>query len=400
MTRRLLHPISCLLVLVPLLGISQDCGKIKTWIDRAEGYAVGIDVNILDAFTIMKLTSPAFHDELFKPVFGKVYANLTDSDKKAIQSKLMTCGNDKAFVGNGLVTAFESGSMTTSWSRQVAAINNSSVAENDRILKYESRIRARNQVQQRRVAQQKVAYDKRRATTRSRNRTGSVQIPQNPNAYNASPKDRKNTAADYQKEAAEMKTYLTYIKNNSAPAHRFTGYNNSGLMQKVYDGDFEGFPLGLNDMREKNLLGGLSKVSEIKKYERFLIIYLESFSSICASKNMSKYKKVKIQYEVIETQNHISSSKGFTKPEIYYMKPHFEKDFRRIHRVISNAAPIDAIWMLASSGETGLDFGPDVKELFKKHQCESPIIRQLETNLYLASKGKSSLQKLLPYVNN
>ena len=54
----------------------------------------------------------------------------------------------------------------------------------------------------------------------------------------------------------------------------------------------------------------------------------------------------------------------FTEPEIYYMEPYFETDFRRIHRVLMNSSGIDAIWRLASGGETGLDFEPDLKTFF------------------------------------
>ncbi|MDJ0645229.1 MAG: hypothetical protein QNJ57_04515 [Flavobacteriaceae bacterium] len=397
MTRRFVYLISSFLLVLPLLGVSQNCNQVNSWVAKAEGYAAGIDTRVLNAYMVMKLTSPAFHDEHFKPVFGKIYSELNEHDKEEIRSKLLSCASDKALVKKGLITAFETDNMTANWNRQVAAINNSSAEENERIHNYESRIRARNRAQHQRTQQQTEAYNRQRRAARGRNSRGALP-PRSPHAYNASPKVRKNTPADYQKEAVEMRTVLTYIKGNAAPAHRFTGYANAGLMQKVYDGDFEGFPLGLDDMREKNLMGGLSKINEIKKYERYLTIYLENFSASCAMKAKANYKEVKIQYEVIETQHNVSSSKGYTKPEIYYMKPHFEKDFRRIHKVLSNAAPMDAIWMLASPGETGLNFGPDAKQLFKKNQCESPVLRQLETNLYLASKGKSSLQKLLPYL--
>jgi len=376
---------------------AQNCSKINTWLDKAESYAVGIDINILDEYTIMKLTSPAFHNEHFKPVFVKNYADLSDSDKEKIKSELLSCSKDKPFVTKGLVTGFEKGNMTYSWDRQVKAINNSTVEENDRIFKYESKIRARNRAQQERVAQQQEAYNKQRAAARTRSRRGTTPVQRNPNAYNTSPKERINVEADYRREAVEMRTILAAIKGNSAPKQEFWDYNNRILMEKVYNGNFEGFPLGLKDMQEQNLMGGFSKVNAIKKYERYLLIYLEYFSKHCASKKPSDYKRVKIQYEVIKTQHNVSSSDGFTKPEIYYMEPYFEDDFRRMHKVLSNAAPIDAIWMLASGAETGLDFEPDLKTLFSKHKCESPIIRQFETNLYLASKGKSSLQKLLPF---
>ncbi len=355
-----------LLLLLVFFAVSsnshaQNCSKVNKWLDKAESYGAGIDLNSLDAFTIMKLTSPAFHNDHFKPVFDKNYADLSSAEKEKIKLDLLQCGKGKAFVTNGLITAFDSGNMTSSWQRQVKAINNSSAAENDRIARYESRIRASNKARQQQAAQQQSAYNQRRAASRSRSRRGVTPTPQNPNAYNTSPKERVNTETDYRKEAKEMRTILTAIKDNVASSQKFMGYNSSTLMQKVYDGNFEGFPLGLNDLQEQNLMGGFSKVNEIKKYERYLLIYLEHFSKHCASKSQSNYKRVTIQYEVIETKHNVDSSEGLTKPEIYYMKPYFEEDFRRMHKVLMNSSGIDAIWMIASGSETGLDFEPDLK---------------------------------------
>ncbi|MGX1930152.1 hypothetical protein [Flagellimonas sp. 2504JD4-2] len=374
---------------------AQDCNKINNWLEKAESYAEGTDINNLAAFAVMKFTSPAFHNDHFKPVFGKNYADLSNTDKEKIKTDVLHCANGKPYVANGFVTAFENGNMAYSWERQVKAINNSSVAENDRISQYEIQNRSRNRAQQQRVTQQREAYNRQRAT---RSRRGAVATTQNPNAYNASPKDRVNTEADYKREAAEMRTILNTIKGNAAPSQEFISYTNGALMKKVYDGDFEGFPVGLNDLQEPNLMSGFSKINEMKKYQRYLMIYLEYFSDHCASKNTAKYKEVSIQYEVVETQHNVDSSKGFTKPEIYYMKPYFEEDFRRMHKALANATAMEAIWILASGSETGLNFEPDLKTLFGKHECESPMLRQFETNLYLASKGKSSLQKLLPFL--
>ncbi len=58
---------------------AQNCAKVNSWIERAASYTMGIDLNILGEYGIMKYTSAAFHYDHFKPVFGKNYADLSDN---------------------------------------------------------------------------------------------------------------------------------------------------------------------------------------------------------------------------------------------------------------------------------------------------------------------------------
>tara|TARA_R110002073_G_scaffold72537_1_gene177325 strand:- start:321495 stop:322688 length:1194 start_codon:yes stop_codon:yes gene_type:complete len=374
---------------------SQNCTQINGWLETAESYAQDVDLNGLGDTAIMKLVSPAFHNDLFKPVFKKNYADLDAGEKEVIKQQLIACASAKPYVKKGIVPGFESGNAAYSWERQIKAINNSTLAENNRIWGYEKQQRARNR------EKQAVARQRSPAQSRTRTRTASSRSPvrpQNPNAYNTAPENRENTPADYQKEALEMQTILKAVQNVKAPTTQFSGYKNAALLQNVYDGDFEGFPIGLKDMQEENMMGGFQKIAEVKKYERYLKQYLTSFSKNCAATNKAAFKKVVISYAIIEEEHGISSKTGETEPEVYYMRPYFEKDFRRIDKNMANANLADAIYVLAKSDEMGFDFPPDLIKLFESHKCTSPVLRKLETNLYLASKGKSSLQKLLPYL--
>lgn len=82
----------------------------------------------------------------------------------------------------------------------------------------------------------------------------------------------------------------------------------------------------------------------------------------------------------------------------YYLKPQFYNDFKRMDFNMAADQGMGAIFMLGPMEDFLQKFPDDIKKLFSELGCDHPVLNQLETNLILASKGKSPIQKLMKYV--
>jgi len=87
------------------------------------------------------------------------------------------------------------------------------------------------------------------------------------------------------------------------------------------------------------------------------------------------------------------------KATYYYLKPQFYNDFVRMDKNYAADQGLGAIFLLTSMDDILKNFPSDLEQLFAELDCNDPILKQLETNLVLASKGKSPIQKLLKHLN-
>ena len=152
-------------------------------------------------------------------------------------------------------------------------------------------------------------------------------------------------------------------------------------------------------MQTQNLEMGLKKTSVIKKRTAFAYAYLSHFSEHCAKPNKENYKEFRSQYKYTETNDYGMEAETIGKATYYYLKPQFYNDFVRMDKNYAADQGLGAIFLLTSMDDILKNFPSDLEQLFAELDCNDPILKQLETNLVLASKGKSPIQKLLQHLN-
>lgn len=372
-------------------AFSQSCSKIEPWINQSEAYGSAFKGRRMNDQQYAQVYGEALHDDNFVPVFGKSFTKMGLKEKKKLLKKMMECFGDRYWVKNGFAYAFYGPhNGQDPWYDMAVLINSKTLAE----IAQEKEL-AKERQEQDVVQRQRWQKEQQK---RQRAAREAAYIRQQQRQKQDDPERRINTASDYAREAAEVAYLLKPVQNNNAELYDFSNYAMGSFLQMIYDGNFEGFPYGLRDMQSQNLEMGLKKTAVIKKRTAFAYNYLGYFSTHCAKPNKSKYKEFRSQYKFTDRDGSGRETETIGKATYYYLKPQFYNDFVRMDGNYAADQGLGAIFLLDSMGDIFTSFPTDLKRLFSEFDCEHPVVRQLETNLVLASKGKSPLQKLLNHL--
>ncbi|WP_343487015.1 hypothetical protein [Allomuricauda sp. d1] len=381
----------CLIMMGHYTIQSQNCSKMEDWVNESEGYGANAKNRRMDDRGYAQVYALAVHDENFVPVFGKSFTKMGLKEKQKLLKKMMQCFGDRYWVKNGFAYMFYGPhNGQDPWYDVAVAVNSKSLEE----LKKERQL-AKKQQEEALAQRQKWRQEQQR---RQRVAREAAQVRQIQRQKQDDPDRRVNTASDYAREASEVAYLLKPVQNNNAPAYDFSKYAMGDFLQTIYDGNFEGFPYGLRDMQSQNLDMGLKKTALLKKRSAFAYLYLDYFSTHCAKPNKENYKEFRSQYKYTDTDQMGFKTETIGKATHYYLKPQFYNDFVRMDGNYAADQGLGAIFLLDSMGDIFTNFPNDLNKLFSELDCENPVVKQLETNLVLASKGKSPLQKLVKHL--
>lgn len=373
---------------------TPDCETLKNWLTHIESYSDGKDLNHLSGYVLIRSVTPIFHKEIFSIYFEKTFDQLTQKEKDKVRSKLLKCFPKNILVQYKVVLPFYEPSYNNrSWLSEINRINTQSLNH----LKLEREQAQKLQTQRKERAAQ---YQKRR---QDRRRYEAAQQYAN---RRTAQKSSKPTVVDaetiYRKEAAEVKVILNVVKNNGNPAFDFSNYTTSTYLQDIYDGNFQSVSLSQKMVfaqSDAELSDTYQKARVLRGRQEYLYIYLVGYSVRCADPDKEKYKRFTSQYETVTTENGFETGRYTSDATYYYLKPHFYEAFKKldVNRNTNNSF-FDIFYQNKNRTDASTDFPSDLKILFDKLPCNSPVLQKLETNLYLAAKGKSSLQKLRKFV--
>jgi len=82
-----------------------SCEDFDLWMDTIKTLKVGHNLNQLNSLQMAQILSPAFNDDVFRPVFGKTYSQLSKEEKDKIYTKLNKCYSF-AWIRFGISTPF------------------------------------------------------------------------------------------------------------------------------------------------------------------------------------------------------------------------------------------------------------------------------------------------------
>ncbi len=127
-------------------GNYYSCEDFEPWMDTIKSLQGRHNLGRLNSLQIAQLLSPAFNDDVFKPVFGKSYSHLSQEEKSRIYTKLNKC-YPNAWIRFGLSTPFVTSAQPNQnqkiWQTYIERANRDSfkniIAEREKMAKWNER---------------------------------------------------------------------------------------------------------------------------------------------------------------------------------------------------------------------------------------------------------------------
>ncbi len=371
---------------------AQSCRDIKKWISKAneilpeEKNTVSLERDYVRVYAI------AYHDDFFKPIFGKSYLQMSPDEKEHLYTKVNRCSSE-GWVKYGLAKALKPEQRYINlWYSSIVGVNRMTVAQHAKF-------------QQDRAAK----LDRMLHPTPEdiRKRQESIALQRHINRVRAQEVAEKRAQAranvpveTLRLEAQQMERILRPIKNLNAPDYEFNGYNGSIFLKQIYRGEFTSLNISsLSQLFNSSLEETFERTRTLQKRADWLYSYLNYFSNQCTEKEPEKFIKFSPQYVYTDVDSNGRKSERTGKKETFYIKKQFYEGFKELHQNLAADQGMGFVTRIDRTDEIFTGMPADLKRLFTELGCDHPILQQLEANLYLAAKGKSPLQKLLPLMN-
>ncbi|WP_339925727.1 hypothetical protein [uncultured Cyclobacterium sp.] len=375
-----------------LFSYSPNCRDLKKWISIADEILPEEKNKVRLEKDFVRVYAIAYHDVYFKPIFGKSYAQMSSEEKEAIYKKLNKCAKD-IWVIHGLSKGFRHNVQYKNlWYSSIVGINRMTIEQHRQ---WQQKRQARLDRTLNPTPEDLKKYRDRKNLQRHINKIRAQE------EADKRAKARANVPIEtLRKEAHQMESVLNPVKHLDAPNFEFKGYKNSKFLKQIYNGEFTNLNISsLGEMFNLSLDESLELTRTIQKRVDWLYSYLNYFSDICAQNNPENFTEFSPQYIYTDTDINGRQTERIGSKKTYYIKAQFYKIFKDMDENQAADQGLGFLTRIDRTDEILKEMPEDLKRLFTEFGCDHPILQKLEVNLFLAVKGKSPLQKLIPLMD-
>lgn len=133
------------------LGSRTDCNKLAAWLDVVRDWGQGTDLMRVQSQHFRQMVAPAFHDDVFSPIWGKPYAAMSQGEKASVFRSLNKCSTE------GWARVF----LSTPFSNPPALVRNTPRSDFAQWQKTISAVNAKTYASLKAQRQQRIAYAKK-----------------------------------------------------------------------------------------------------------------------------------------------------------------------------------------------------------------------------------------------